>query len=146
MEVLFFDTSALVKRYYEESGTARVDELIEGDEPVVITSLTVIETISAFRRKYNRTEIGEDAVNKLLAAFFEEALAEFVILPMEESIQQFSFDLVLEDDLRTLDSLQLSAALSITADDVAVSFVTADSELASVARTRGLTAVNPDID
>lgn len=146
MELLFFDTSALVKRYYEESDTARVDELIEGDETVVITSLTVIETISAFRRKYNRTEISDDAVNDLLAAFFEEALAEFVILPMEESIQQFSFDLILEDDLRTLDSLQLSAALSITTDDTAVHFVTADSELASVVRTRGLAAINPDLD
>lgn len=63
---------------------------------------------------------------------------------MDESIQQFSFDLILEDDLRTLDSLQLSAALSITTDDTDVVVVTADSEQASVARTRGLDATNPD--
>jgi len=134
----------LVKRYYKESGTETVDELIEDDRTIVITSLTVIETISAFRRKYNRDEISKDDVNDLLAAFFEEALAGFVIVPMEESIQQFSFDLILDEDLRTPDSLQLSAALSVTTEDTAVSFVTADSDLAAVAKNQGLEAVNPD--
>jgi predicted nucleic acid-binding protein len=121
-----------------------VDELVESDRPVAITSLAVIETTSAFRRKYNREEITEDEVNALLAAFFEEALADFIIVPMEESIQQFSFDLVLEDDLRTLDSLQLSAALSLTSENVDIQFVSADSELVSVAQGRELDAGNPD--
>lgn len=58
--MLFFDTSALVKRYAEEEGTTVVDELIEQrDETVVITSLAVVEMTSAFRRKYNRDEITE---------------------------------------------------------------------------------------
>jgi predicted nucleic acid-binding protein len=144
MEILFFDTSALVKRYYEEPGTERVDELIEDDRVVAITSLAVIETISAFRRKYNRDDISESALDTLLAAFFEEALSDFVILPMDESIQEFSFSLILEDDLRTLDSLQLSAALSMTAGDTDVAFVSADSELISVADRRGLDTINPD--
>ena len=55
MALLFFDTSALVKRYYEEPGTETVDTLIEGDKTIVISSLSVVETVSAFRRKYNRT-------------------------------------------------------------------------------------------
>lgn len=146
MDLLFFDTSALVKRYYKEPGTEKVDELIEQNENIVITSLTIIETISAFRRKYNREEIDRDDVDGLLAAFFEEALNEFIIIPMEESIQQFSFDLILENDLRTLDSLQLSAALSLAMEDTAVSFVTADADLATVAQHKGLKAINPNPD
>ena len=144
MDVLFFDTSALVKRYYEEPGTETVDGLIEDDRVIAITSLTIIETISAFRRKYNRENLTGDDVNDLLAAFFEEALEEFAILPMEESIQQFSFDLILEDDLRTLDSLQLSAALSLATEDTEITFVSADKELAATARNNGLDAINPD--
>ena len=145
MEVLFFDTSALVKRYYEEDGSAAVDELIEDDRRVVISSLAVIEIISAFRRKFNRTEIDSDDVDDLLAAFFEEALDEFVIVPMEESIQAFAFDLILEDDLRTLDSLQLSAALSLTAEETDVVFVTADAELSTVADDRDLQTETPGV-
>jgi predicted nucleic acid-binding protein len=143
MEVFFFDTSALVKRYYKEPGTDPVDDMVEDERSVVITSLTVIETISAFRRKYNREDLNEQDVNSLLAAFFEEALDDFVILPLEESIQQFSFDLILEDDLRTLDSLQLSAALSLVAEDTDVVFVSADKELVTVAERRGLQVLNP---
>ena len=41
MNRLFFDTSALVKRYYEEPGTETVDTLIEGESTVVISSLAV---------------------------------------------------------------------------------------------------------
>lgn len=54
MSLLFFDTSALVKRYSTEPGTEEVDALIESDDTVVISSLSIIETVSAFRRKYNR--------------------------------------------------------------------------------------------
>jgi predicted nucleic acid-binding protein len=58
MEYLFFDTSALVKRYYEEDGSENVDEPIEDeDSTVIITSLSIIEATSAFRRKHNRGEI-----------------------------------------------------------------------------------------
>lgn len=143
MSVLFFDTSALVKRYYEEDGTKRVDELVENEQTVAISSLSIIETVSAFRRKYNRDKIGEEQMNQLLSAFFEEALADFVIVPLEESMIQFSFDLVIENDLRTLDSLQLSAALSAETDEHSVIFVCADGELVSIADQRGLNTENP---
>lgn len=142
-ELLFFDTSALVKRYYEETGTDTVDELVENDRKVVITSLTIIEIISAFRRKYNRGDIRENAVDTLLAAFFREALDDFLILPMDESIHQFSFGLILDDNLRTLDSLQLSAALTVQTPETDVVFVCADADLVAVAHSRGLDTVTP---
>jgi len=50
--MLFFDTATLVKRYADEAGTETVDQLIETTEDtIVITSLSVIEIASAFRRK-----------------------------------------------------------------------------------------------
>lgn len=123
-----------------------MDRLVEGDDAVVISPLAIIETVSAFRRKYNRGQIAEETTNQLLSLFFEEALEEFVIVPMEESMLQFSFDLILEDDLRTLDSLQLSAAMSLDSGDDEVLFVSADSELVEVARRRGLDTLNPSED
>lgn len=113
----FFDTSALVKRYATEPGTETVDDLIDADETTVfITSLSVVEMTSAFRRKYNRGDVAEETMIGLVSAFFDEALAEFVILPMDEALFNWSFDLILDDDLRTLDSLQLAAALALSAD------------------------------
>lgn len=143
MGVYFFDTSALVKRYYEEPGTETVDGLIESNESVVISSLSIIETTSAFRRKYNRDEMTEEEMTALLSEFFTEALEDFIIVPLEESLLQFSFSLVLDDDLRTLDSLQLSAALSLDTDEESPVFVCADSDLAAMAADRGLETIVP---
>ena len=142
MEYLFFDTSALVKRYYEEDGSEKVDELIEDEEStVVISSLSVIETTSAFRRKHNQGEIAQDTMNQLLSIFFEEAIEDFVIVPIDESFMEYSFDLTLTEDLRTLDSLQLSAALTVNQEDL--NFVSADRKLNTVAEEQGLETRNP---
>jgi predicted nucleic acid-binding protein len=140
----FFDTSALVKRYHEEEGTDSVDEILDQDGvEVLISSLTVIETVSAFRRKYNRGEISESEMEQLISVFFQEALDEFVILPLEESLLNFSFELVLEDDLRTLDSMQLSAALSLAQEMEDLVFVTADEDLAKIGKRHTLETVVP---
>lgn len=101
----------------------------------------MIESASAFRRKHNRGELSEDRMNSLLSEFFEEALEAFVIVPLSEPITEYSFDLVLEDDLRTLDSLQLSTVLSMENEDIV--FVSADTKLNEVAGERGLETVNP---
>ena len=143
MDMLFFDTSALVKRYAEEPGSQRVDELIDSDRTVVISSLAIIETVSAFKRKHNRGQLTESRMNRLLGLFFEEALEDFVIIPIEESIVSFSFELVLENDLRTLDSLQLSAAISVDTADTEVTFVSADTELTAAATVHGLSVESP---
>jgi predicted nucleic acid-binding protein len=140
----FFDTSALVKRYHEEEGTDTVDEILDRDGvKVLISSLIVIETVSAFRRKYNRGEVSESEMEQLIAVFFQEALDEFLILPMEESLLNFSFELVLDDDLRTLDSLQLSAGLSLAQEVDDVVFVTADDDLAETGEQHNLETVVP---
>lgn len=116
-----------------------MDELIEAeDSEVVITSLSVVEIASALRRKQNRDEITSGDVDRLLSSFFEEALAEFVILPMDESFSETALDLVLQSNLRTLDSLQLAAALSIVTETSTPVFVCADRELADVAAEHGL--------
>ena len=143
MATYFFDTSALVKRYYPEVGTDRVDEIIETNNEVVISTLLVIETVSAFRRKYDRGEVTMAEMESSIDVFFREALDEFMILPLHESLLTFSFDLILTDGLRTLDSLQLSAALSIHATDDQITFVTADDKLAGVATDRGVPTLVP---
>lgn len=121
-----------------------MDDILERENArILISSLTVVEAVSAFRRKDNRDDVSASEMEELIGGFFREALNEFVIVPVEESLLRFTFDLVLEDDLRTLDSLQLSAALSLsrTLDDVA--FVTADEDLADIGEKRGLDTIVP---
>lgn len=143
MPHLFFDTSALAKRYAEEPGTDTVDELIESEATtVILTSLTVVELASALRRKHNRGDLSESEVDGLLTAFFEEALERFTLVALDETRFERALDLVLEADLRTLDSLQLAAALDVN-DELDVTFVCADRDLVAVANDRGLDAIDP---
>lgn len=142
--MLFFDTSALVKRYADEAGTETVDQLVDGsEETIVVTSLSVIEIASAFRRKYNRGEITETQRDGLLVSFFEEATDRFVLVPVDEQMFENAFDLVLEDDLRTLDSLQLAAAVSLPTPNPEITFVCADKDLIEIAAHQGLSTNNP---
>ena len=142
--MLFFDTSALVKRYADEQGTEAVDRLIETSEhSIVITSLSVIEIASAFRRKSNRGELSEGKRDGLLASFFEDAIERFTVVPIDESIFETAFDLVLEDDLRTLDSLQLAAPLTVPMPNPDITFVCADETLVDAADQHGLSTNNP---
>jgi len=142
--MLFFDTSALVKWYADEQGTQTVDQLIETPEnTIVITSLSVIEIASAFRRKYNRGDITKEKRDNLLVSFFEEATERFTVIPVDERIVETAFALVLDDDLRTLDSLQLAAAVSLPTPNPDITFVCADKELVDVAAQHGLATNNP---
>lgn len=144
MSEFFFDTSALVKRYHVEPGTERVDAILDDpDAEIFISSLAIIESVSAFKRKHNRGEVTEQEMTNLISVFFREALDDFVILPLEESVMTFSFDLILDEDLRTLDSLQLSAGLSLASEIENLTFVTADEKLVEIADQRGLETVRP---
>jgi len=144
MDTYFFDTSALVKRYAPEPGTETVDALIESaDSRIVISSLTVVEATSAARRKYNTGAYSERDVSSLLATFYREATAEFTIVPLDESAMAATFDLVLEHDLRTLDSLQLSSALRLAEEFDDFAFVCADRDLLEIGADRGLSTVDP---
>jgi hypothetical protein len=52
-------------------------------------------------------------------------------------------DLVLDDNLRTLDSPQLAAALTIPTPNPDLTFVCADEKLVNVAEKHGLSIKNP---
>jgi predicted nucleic acid-binding protein len=80
-------------------------------------------------------------MDQLLSTFFEEAIDEFVIVPIEESFMEYSFNLILTEDLRTLDSLQLSAALTVNQENL--EFISADKKLNAVAEEQGLKTHNP---
>ncbi|BCB95104.1 hypothetical protein JZK55_00260 [Dissulfurispira thermophila] len=51
MSSLFVDTSSLVKFYYPEPDSDRIETLLLGAEHIYITNLTIVEIASALARK-----------------------------------------------------------------------------------------------
>jgi len=143
----FFDSSALVKRYHNEPGTQKVDEIIEHPEAdLVISSLAISEVTSALHRKRQERKISDELLTDLLVAFYNEVLSKFTVISLDDSLIPPSIDLILRQNLRTLDSLQLAAVLSIfeLLPEGECTFVCADQKLSEVAEVEGVAILNPE--
>lgn len=149
----FWDTSALVKRYFAEAGSAAVRARLQatGDEHFVVR-LTVAEISSALVRRAKPAEAA-----RYLAQFDEDVASNFHMRPLEDELMVSAIALVRQHHLRGCDSLQLAAALHL-ADDlrevaaelnldeeaVALTFVCADDLLNDAATAQGLAVINPN--
>ena len=55
----YLDTSALVKRYIQESGSKLIDRTFDEADEILVSAVTRIEAISAFRRLMGEKNISE---------------------------------------------------------------------------------------
>ena len=147
----FFDTSALGKYYHQEIGTAKVDELLtDTDATAFISRLSAVELHSVFAKKV-RTKAILPADFELLRQRFSTDLRRrrFQIVRVTSPDFVLATKLIrrigLEQNLRTLDALQLAIALGLREKSLVNQFVCADQSLCSIAAAEGLTVINPEL-
>jgi len=149
MAVYYHDTSALMKHYHTEIGTAVVDHLlVEPFSHHFLSRLAGVELESALakhvrmnlitaavfhssRRKF-RTDItnGQFKILRLLVRHLQKA---------EDLIRHYG----LTQSLRTLDAIQLAVALDLHQHHGLDFFVCADTALCAIAIAEGLAVINP---
>ncbi len=126
--ILFFDTSALVKLFSNETGSDTVKELVsDQSNEVWVLELAQVEIICALYRKARNKEIQEErlsGIHQLLELQFDC----FTVIPMASDVIRESDALIktygLRFGLRTLDALHI-AGFNIVADKDWI-FVSAD--------------------
>lgn len=144
--MIYFDSSALVKRYLEEDGTAKMREIAD-NAPVISTSkLTYPEILSAFARKYKRGDITErefyKATNK-----FETDWEQFLVIEFQDELLPIINKIVKKHYLRGADSVHLSSALWLEYTVKSnVTFVASDINLLKAAESEKLFIINPEED
>jgi len=121
---LYFDTSALVKLFHEESGTEVVTDLINNPEnSIFISDLTRLEFISALCRRYRNKEINDQELNEALSGFRED-YSRFHVEPLGQMVLQEAEELLMKYGktygLRTLDALHLATAPDLPVIQVAL--------------------------
>lgn len=132
MHQYFFDTSALVKRYHAEPGSARVREVFsEPTNTIRVSALGVVETLSAFAIKVRSGQISRIAAQVPTNALHAD-LVSGRIVPYQVNgwhfenaqnlVRRFGYD----HRLRALDAIQLSVAMDLRSRGQAASLVTAD--------------------
>jgi uncharacterized protein len=147
----FFDTSAIVKYYHVEIGTAAVMRIYaEPDRKIAISTLGFVEIQAAFATKVRSGVIDKAAAALLSARFHLDVSAGDVeVYPLQGLHFEIAELLIGRHSfvrhLRTLDALQLAVALALSREKVLDRFVVSDEALAEIARMEGLTVINPKI-
>jgi uncharacterized protein len=147
----FFDTSAAVKHYHAETGTAKVDALLaEAGARHFISDLAVVEFHSVMVRLVRSGTIAVGTFHLARGRFLADiAGGLWQVLPVParrfHEAQQLLLKHGLTRRLRTLDAIQLATAHALHASVPLDAFVAADSNLGSIATAEGLAVLNPEV-
>jgi predicted nucleic acid-binding protein len=141
----FFDTSALVKLFYEESGTSIVTRIMDHSASETwISDLARLEFTSALYRRFRNKSLDEIKLH-IATTYFEKQLDSFNIEPMNQLVIDeaglFLKRYGKEYGLRTLDALHLGTYSLIS--EQGWCFVTSDVVLLEVAKMAGFLSLNP---
>ena len=145
MASFYFDTSALIKFYIEEEGTAQIlhlAETLDGDQ-IVVLDVTLLESRSAVRRREREGDISGPDANRILKQIDQDASSLYLVQPLSSAVIEEAARLSDLHPLKAYDALQLAGCLVIRHSMPPVTFVCADVRLCKVSGLEGLTTLNP---
>lgn len=108
--ISYFDTSAIVKFYINETGSDVLREIFDKSEIFVTSEIAYIETVSAFIRINNERLISDIDLKNLLSDF-KNNWNDFFTLKTDFNIIQKAGLLIEKYKLRSYDSLHLASAM-----------------------------------
>lgn len=151
MANIFFDTSGLAKRYIVEIGSAWVKNtcLPASGNVIFIAEITPVEITAAITRRSRGGSLALTLASAALTQFESDLLNDYVVSDITSNIFIEARNLAGKYGLRSLDAIQLAAALRLNREQSAfdlpaITFVSADSELLAAAQTGGLLVKNPN--
>jgi hypothetical protein len=133
---VFFDSSALVKRYIREKGTDEVLARCDQATELAVATIAWPELVSAFRRLVRENRL-EETRYRALKADLAADLADAVLCEISPQVVQRAITALEAHPLRAMDALHVAAALVGTADI----FVSADARQCAAAAALGLEVV-----
>lgn len=147
MGLYYLDTSALVKLYVREPGTAQVLRLASGaaGNQLAVLALAQVEIRSALRRRERAGEISGAVVIQLLERFQRHLEAVFLKQVMTEAMFDVACELVDRHGLFSFDAVQLAGYLALKTSSGANTpiFVSADRDLLEAAEAESAPVLDP---
>jgi len=146
----FLDSSAVVKHYVTEMGSARVQSItavISGHE-LYLSDLTIVEVCAAMSRRRRDGSLSDAQTAALRDEFLADIDNLYLPTAMSDSIIDRAVALTELHVLRASDAVQLATALElnrerISAGLIALSLVSSDQSLLRAAAAEGLAIENP---
>ncbi|MGA1865461.1 MAG: type II toxin-antitoxin system VapC family toxin [bacterium] len=129
----FFDSSALAKRYIDESGSERIESICLKAEMIGVSIICMPEIISALCRLKRESVITQNQYNNAKQALFND-LKDAMVCNITPSVIRQSIKILEENSIRAMDALHLGCALEWKASV----FVSSDLKQISSAQNAGL--------
>ncbi len=140
MTFAYFDTSALVKNYIQESGSAQARSLFRSHR-FLSSSITPVELMSALMRRKARRELAAEELPRILARARDDR-SYWKLLDIGLSVLSESEELVQRTEMRTLDAIHVASWMIFqAASSIQIPFVTGDTRQRDAASRLGLDVV-----
>jgi len=147
----FIDSSALVKRYVQETGTAWARRLTRRHPSTIIyiARITVVEVTSAVaRRRKGTPPLARSRTSSILRRFRQHLDGRYTVIEITPALLDEAARLANAHTLRAYDAVQFAAAIEISRKEqdagfAPVTLISADQELNSAATTEGLAIEDP---
>jgi predicted nucleic acid-binding protein len=142
----YVDTSALLKRYRFEQGSAAVASLFQhrsAKSLIVSSHFTAVEAIGVLARMRKGRLLRALVYQRLVTSIVRDAGTQFQLLDVNATVVSRAVDLASTHALTGGDALQLGSAILAASSSSNLVFVCSDNHLADAASTEGLQVVNP---
>ena len=147
----FLDSSALVKRYVPETGSAWIQAIVDAatGNLLIIARITWVEVLSALARRQRDGSLSAPDVDLIIQRFRFDLNNQYQVVELDRALAESAGQLVNQYPLRAYDAIQLASVLRIqptfaTATSTSLVFLTADDRLLTIAQTAGLLTDNPN--
>jgi predicted nucleic acid-binding protein len=149
----YLDTSALVKGYAQETGTAWISALIDpqAGNQIYTSRLAGPEMVAAFARKARTGEVTPAEATRITAVYrYDWQSDNFTIIEVTGPLADRAMDLAARHGLRGYDAVHLATAsevhnIRLAVGESALIFVSADNNLDQAAVVEGLPVDNPNM-
>ena len=149
MALYYLETSALVKLYVREPGSARLLRLATrtNDHRFAVLVLSRVEFHSAIRRRQREGDVDMLLAQRLLNQFDQHMESKFIKQMMDDSLIDVATGLVERHALRAYDAVQLAGCFSLKANSGGdePTFVSSDRRLVEAAEAEGLSSLDPTV-
>jgi uncharacterized protein len=130
---VFFDSSALAKRYVEEAGSDRVQDILSSASSLTISVICISEIISALCRRRRERKLSQQQYLAAKKALFAD-LEDMSVVNLTDRVITRAVDMLEKWPLRSSDSLHIACAAEWSVE----LFVSADERQCAAAREYGL--------
>jgi hypothetical protein len=130
---VFLDSSALAKRYVQERGSDRVEEILSSASSLGVSVICISEVVSALCRRRREGKLSQQQYLKAKQALFED-IEDASIVNVTDDVVARAVELLERWPVRSSDSLHVASAAEWSAE----LFVSADERQCAAARAYGL--------